>query len=79
MHAPACWCLDFLRTLSAKGHPEGAHQGTPLFLTDTHARAPTRTRRRQATAEDDELLAEQARGQRSDARRDMSWVLVFGA
>ena len=79
MHAPACWCLDFLCTLSAKGHPEGAHQGTLLLLTNTHTRAPTQMRRRQATTKDDELLAEQARSQRSDVRRDMSWVLVFGA
>ena len=45
MHVPACWCLDFLRTLRAKGYPEGAHQGTSLFLTDTHTRAGMRIRR----------------------------------
>lgn len=79
MHAPACWSLDFLRTLSAKGQREGAHQGTSLLLTNTHTRPPTRTRRGQATAEDNELLAEQARGERGDARRNMSRVLVFRA
>ena len=77
MHAPAYWCLNFLRALSAKGHREGVHQGASLSVADIRTRAHTQTWRRQPPAENDELLAKQACSQRSDARSNKSRVLVF--
>jgi len=79
MYTPAYRRLDALRSLGTMGHRKGSHQGIPLSLANTRTCASAQARCRQLPAKDNKLLAEQARGERSDARRDVSRMLVFGA
>jgi hypothetical protein len=76
MYTPLYGRLDALRSLGTKGHRKGSHQGIPLSLANTRT-ASAQARHRQLPAEDNKLLAEQARGERGDARRDVSRMLVF--
>jgi len=78
MYTPVYRRLDVLCSLSTKGHRKGSYQGVSLpsaNITD----APAEARRRQVTAQDNKLLAEQACGEGGDERRHVSLMLVFGA
>jgi hypothetical protein len=79
MYTPVYRRLDALRSLGTKGHREGPNQGISLPLANTSTCAPAQARDRQLPAKDNKLLAEQARSKRSDARRDVGRMLIFGA
>jgi hypothetical protein len=79
MYTPVYRRLDALRSLGTKGHGKGLDQGISLPLANTRTWALAQAQRRQLPAENNKLFAEQARGERGDARRDVSRMLVFGA
>lgn len=79
VYTPVYRRLDALRSLGTKGHREGPNQDISLPLANTSTRAPAQARDRQLPAKDNKLLAEQARGKRSDARCDVGRMLIFGA
>ena len=79
MYTPVHRRLDALGSLGTQGHREGPNQGISLPLANTSTCAPAQTRDRQPSTKDNKLLAEQTRGKRSDARRDVGRMLIFGA
>jgi len=79
MYTPVYRRLDVLRSLGTKGHRKGSHQGLSLPGANTRTNAPAEARGRLVLAEDKKMLAEQALGEGSDARRHVSLMLVFGA
>lgn len=79
METPVYTRLDLLCSLSTKGHRKGSDQVNSLPSANIRTNAPVEARRRQVPAQDNKLLAEQARGEGGDERRHVSLMLVFGA
>jgi hypothetical protein len=79
MYTPVYRRLDVLCSLGTKGHRKGSHQNISLSSANIRTNALAEARRGQVPAQDNKLLAEQARGEGGDERRHVSLMLVFGA
>jgi hypothetical protein len=79
MYTPVYRRLDVLCSLSTKGHRKGPDQDISFPSANIHTNAFTEARRRQLPAQDNKLLAEQARGEGGNTRRHVSLMLVFRA
>jgi hypothetical protein len=79
MYTPVYWRLDALCSLSTKGHCKGSDQDISLPSANIRTTAPAEARRRQVPAQNNKLLAEQARGEGGDVGCHVSLMLVFRA
>lgn len=79
MYTPVYRRFDVLCSLGTKGHRKGSNQGISLPSANIRTNAPAETRCRQVPAQDNKLLAEQARGEGGNEWRHVSLMLVFRA